>query len=567
MAAGSTHGGDSILVGVGALLGAAMLISTAVVAGILLQSGSDVPTAVPAAAFTRDAVFFLAALLLLLCVASTGSATILSASSFLGLYAFYVFFVFRLNRGGGNGSGGGSAGKRSGGSGDNVEMFEGASAFWHAEGDWATMSGGAEAAGAADDGDSEAGGSQSSESMREEIGCSAADAINSGSDDIFDDSGNGGGDNGYDKLMRSFSYTIHADHFSMPPDVASLMPGSMLGMALGSGKGGQGRSSEADGPGMAQPLLAAKGGPGGGGGGGGAGGRRHRLRRRRRGRKGPWASLYWQQWRVRRRLHRELMASEFWSKRWYLQVLHIAELPMTLARNATVPQVEAEAWSQPYAIVSVALAPLFLAVVAGWMPRKAFGVVPLWAVLPLGSVGLAVGMALTTHASRPPKARAGSLALVLIAFVACICWIYVIAGEVVAVLETVGTVTRFPASVLGLTVLAWGNSSGDFVTNLAVSRAGFPSMAIAGCYGGPLFNLLAGLGIPLLLAGCRGYPAPVAFALDGASTVTAVFIMMTLAATLVAVAAHGFAYPPWAATMLVSVYGAYMLAQALILLS
>jgi solute carrier family 24 (sodium/potassium/calcium exchanger), member 6 len=43
-------------------------------------------------------------------------------------------------------------------------------------------------------------------------------------------------------------------------------------------------------------------------------------------------------------------------------------------------------------------------------------------------------------------------------------------------------------------VLAWGNSSGDLVTNLAVSRAGYPNMALAGCFGGPLFNLLIGLG-------------------------------------------------------------------------
>lgn len=64
--------------------------------------------------------------------------------------------------------------------------------------------------------------------------------------------------------------------------------------------------------------------------------------------------------------------------------------------------------------------------------------------------------------------------------------------------QNIGTATGIPSSVLGLTLLAWGNSSGDLVTNLAVAKAGFPGMAIAGSYGGPLFNILLGVGLPML---------------------------------------------------------------------
>ena len=44
--------------------------------------------------------------------------------------------------------------------------------------------------------------------------------------------------------------------------------------------------------------------------------------------------------------------------------------------------------------------------------------------------------------------------------------------------------------VLGLTVLAWGNSIGDFSTNMAMARKGLANMALTACYAGPVFNLL-----------------------------------------------------------------------------
>ena len=48
------------------------------------------------------------------------------------------------------------------------------------------------------------------------------------------------------------------------------------------------------------------------------------------------------------------------------------------------------------------------------------------------------------------------------------------------------------AQVLGLTVLAWGNSIGDFSTNMAMARKGLANMALTACYAGPVFNLLVG---------------------------------------------------------------------------
>jgi sodium/potassium/calcium exchanger 6 len=50
-------------------------------------------------------------------------------------------------------------------------------------------------------------------------------------------------------------------------------------------------------------------------------------------------------------------------------------------------------------------------------------------------------------------------------------------------------------SLLGLTVFAVGNSLGDLVANVTVARLGFPVMALSACFGGPMLNILLGIGI------------------------------------------------------------------------
>ena len=62
---------------------------------------------------------------------------------------------------------------------------------------------------------------------------------------------------------------------------------------------------------------------------------------------------------------------------------------------------------------------------------------------------------------------------------------------------------NIPSYFLGLTVLAWGNSASDLFANLAVARRGLGEMAVAGCYGGPVFNILVGMSW-LIVDGCLG---------------------------------------------------------------
>jgi sodium/potassium/calcium exchanger 6 len=69
---------------------------------------------------------------------------------------------------------------------------------------------------------------------------------------------------------------------------------------------------------------------------------------------------------------------------------------------------------------------------------------------------------------------------------------------VVGVLKTLGVILNMSDAILGLTIFAVGNSLGDFVADITVARLGFPVMALSACFGGPMLNILLGIG----LSGC-----------------------------------------------------------------
>ncbi|KAI0136629.1 Sodium/calcium exchanger protein-domain-containing protein [Xylariales sp. AK1849] len=80
-------------------------------------------------------------------------------------------------------------------------------------------------------------------------------------------------------------------------------------------------------------------------------------------------------------------------------------------------------------------------------------------------------------------------------FVIAIAWISSIAGEVVGVLKAFGVILDISEAILGLTIFAVGNSVGDLVADVTVARLGYPVMALSACFGGPMLNILLGIGL------------------------------------------------------------------------
>ncbi|GBF97359.1 Ca2+:cation antiporter family [Raphidocelis subcapitata] len=79
-----------------------------------------------------------------------------------------------------------------------------------------------------------------------------------------------------------------------------------------------------------------------------------------------------------------------------------------------------------------------------------------------------------------------------LAFVLSMVWLKLSADTLVRICMVLGTLFGVPPSILGATVLAWGNSMPDLANNLSLARDGFPTMAITACFASPLFTLLVG---------------------------------------------------------------------------
>lgn len=109
----------------------------------------------------------------------------------------------------------------------------------------------------------------------------------------------------------------------------------------------------------------------------------------------------------------------------------------------------------------------------------------------IGSL-VALFMFKTTESEKPPKYH---VLFAYVGFIMSILWVYTLVTEILGLLKTIGIVFSMSDTTIGLAFLAWGNSLGDIVANLALAEAGYPRMAIGACIGAPLLNLLIGFGL------------------------------------------------------------------------
>ncbi|CBI27795.3 unnamed protein product, partial [Vitis vinifera] len=161
------------------------------------------------------------------------------------------------------------------------------------------------------------------------------------------------------------------------------------------------------------------------------------------------------------------------------------EMPLILPRRLTIPIVEEERWSKGYAVASVTLAPILLAF--------------LW------------------NTQDSPSVLSGGITYLI------------------ALLVALGVIFGINPSILAITVLAWGNSMGDLMSNVALAMNGGDGVQIAmsGCYAGPMFNTLAGLGISMLLGAWSSRPASYIIPRDGTLFCTMGFLVSGLIWSLI----------------------------------
>lgn len=85
--------------------------------------------------------------------------------------------------------------------------------------------------------------------------------------------------------------------------------------------------------------------------------------------------------------------------------------------------------------------------------------------------------------------------IALYGFVIAATWVDFVADHLVGVLNFVGIILKIPGTIMGLTILAWGNSMADLSANITMARKGLANMAMTACFAGPVFNILVGLGL------------------------------------------------------------------------
>ena len=157
---------------------------------------------------------------------------------------------------------------------------------------------------------------------------------------------------------------------------------------------------------------------------------------------------------------------------------------------------------------------------------------------------------LTTTSSHAPKHR---YLLCFFGFIISIAWISTIANEVVGVLKAFGVILGISDAILGLTIFAVGNSLGDLVADITVARLGYPVMALSACFGGPMLNILLGIGLSGLYMTIQGgerrhekHPGqpiqykPYQIEVGGTLLISGVTLLVTLAGLLVVVPLRGW---------------------------
>ncbi|KAL5539032.1 hypothetical protein UlMin_043692 [Ulmus minor] len=195
-----------------------------------------------------------------------------------------------------------------------------------------------------------------------------------------------------------------------------------------------------------------------------------------------------------------------WLGKWAIRVLG---LPLDLPRRLTIPVVKEEEWSKPFAVISVTLAPLLVAALFNTQSQNVDPKTKLVTYMSGGLIGMVFGNLsyVTTNNSGPPNQCL--FAWLVGAFLMSVTWTYIIAEELVSLLVSLGHIFGISPSILGLTVLAWGNSLGDLIANVAMAVHGGADgaqIAISGCYAGPMFNMLVGIGFALVLSSWTEYP-------------------------------------------------------------
>ncbi|CAJ1068834.1 mitochondrial sodium/calcium exchanger protein [Xyrichtys novacula] len=190
-------------------------------------------------------------------------------------------------------------------------------------------------------------------------------------------------------------------------------------------------------------------------------------------------------------------------KSWRWRALKVLKTPIEVLLLLCIPVVDPDKedknWRRPLNCIHLITSPLvcvltFQSGIYGTYMIK--GEFPLWLLTLLLGFFLSSIVFCTTTNDCPPRYHS---LFSLLGFVVSAVLISAAASEVVSLLHMLGVVLSLSNTVLGLTLLAWGNSIGDCFSDITIARQGYPRMAISACFGGIIFNMVFGVGLGCLV--------------------------------------------------------------------
>jgi len=217
-------------------------------------------------------------------------------------------------------------------------------------------------------------------------------------------------------------------------------------------------------------------------------------------------------------------------------------LPVHILRHFSIPYLEEGKYFRLFAVVQPIGMSLLLIFAFDPLQTAMMGSMPVWAFVILIGFLLTLLVFFTTATNnRPPPYY--PIYIFLGIFMAVI-WIYVIANELVSLLSAIGKILDISDAIMGITVLAYGNSIGDLVANTVVAKKGIPQMGLGAAFAAPFCNTLLGLGCgltyyvsvngPFVLVDSSFLPNSVFFALCG--------LMISLGFSLIGIPLRKFTY-------------------------
>lgn len=241
------------------------------------------------------------------------------------------------------------------------------------------------------------------------------------------------------------------------------------------------------------------------------------------------------------------------------RVFIVFKVPAVFFLNLTIPVVDYDKkdhnWNKWLNVLQCLTMPVFAVVATKVSGVMIGGRFPVWALALCGGLLLAVIVAMTTRSDRRPS---GHFLFAYLAFMVSVIWIYTTANEIVNLLQTFGIVSGMSNAILGLTFLAWGNSIGDLVSNTTMARQGFSRMGVSACFGGPLLNMLLGIGISCTyLTISREHAIPLRHNYNQ-YIISAGFLATSLSSSAIVIPLMGFKVPRMYGVYLILLYIAYL---------